>query len=488
MSFPELGAIVGGKYRLLRQLGEGGMATVFEVENTLTLKRAAIKWVHPQFADPAGGLSRLVHEARASSRVDHENVVNVYDVLEEGSSVFLVMELLEGEPLTCLLERADLPIHALIALLLSAMRGVAAAHAVGVVHRDIKPDNIFLAQTAGYDVSVAKVIDFGISKMFDPDTAHVTRSGITMGTPRYVSYEQLLGAGDVDARTDIYAFGVILYEALTGRPPYAGARSFGEQAIHFVTQVPIAPRLLRPAIPPALEAIVVRAIARDRDQRYPTMDALIRALEPFAEPAYCPSELRSLSADSESERAGQLTTADTTVGPMGNGLDSAAMAARLHSGSARPAPPRGSLPAHARRGRVAAVVGAGLAVIPLALWLRVSEPPKQGALAPGAPLPLSLASHADAGLPLPEAGAPSSVTDTRSELADSGASSAGRLAPTARVNSRGRVLRARAASETAAAPLLGATVPSERPGVDASAAANEGDARHRAGPVRRTEF
>jgi serine/threonine protein kinase len=147
---PELGTIVAGKYRLVRQLGEGGMATVFEVENTITLKRAALKWVHPQFSDPERGASRVVHEARATSRIHHENVVNVYDVIEDAGSIFLIMELLEGEPLSALLKRVALPIHALIELLLPALRGVSAAHAAGVVHRDIKPDNIFLAKVPGY--------------------------------------------------------------------------------------------------------------------------------------------------------------------------------------------------------------------------------------------------------------------------------------------------------------------------------------------------
>ena len=484
MSFPQLGAIVGGKYRLLRQLGEGGMATVFEVENTLTLKRAAIKWVHPQFADPAGGLSRLVHEARASSRINHENVVNVYDVLEEGSSVFLVMELLEGEPLTSLLERAELPIHALIGLLLSAMRGVAAAHAAGVVHRDIKPDNIFLAQTPGYDVSVPKVIDFGISKMFDPEAAHVTRSGITMGTPRYVSYEQLLGARDVDARTDVYAFGVILYEALTGRPPYAGARSFGEQAIHFVTQVPVAPRLLRPDIPRQLEAIVVHAIERDRDQRHASLDALIEELEPFSEPARYPVELKSLSADHASAVAGTLDVLGTTVGPNGEGLVSGALSARLRTGSARPAPQRSSLPARAQRSRVAIVLGACAALaVPLVLWRDAAAPER----APGAQASLPLAR--DAGHTLPAASAPTAVTDTRAQVADGGAESATLSAP-ARTPSPRRTLRSRAVA-LQQAPLLGPpprSAQSEPPSADAGAAPAEGDPRHRAGPVRRTEF
>ncbi|HVZ31628.1 MAG TPA: serine/threonine-protein kinase [Polyangiaceae bacterium] len=283
VSTPELDSIVGGKYRLVRALGAGGMGTVYEAENVLTLKRAAIKWLHPQFAGNEQAYQRVIHEARASSRIRHENVVDVYDVVHEGDSIFLVMELLIGEPLADLLAREPPALHELIALLLPAMRGLAAAHAAGVVHRDIKPENIFLAQKPGYSAPVPKIIDFGISKVFDPESANLTRSGVTMGTPKYVSYEQLVGARDVDPRTDVYAFGVILYEALTGRAPYDGAKTFGEQAIYFATTVPASPRALRPEVPEALDALVMRAIAKERDARWPSLDAFIESLEPFAQ-------------------------------------------------------------------------------------------------------------------------------------------------------------------------------------------------------------
>jgi serine/threonine protein kinase len=291
VSHPELGMVVGGKYRLLRQLGHGGMGTVFEVENTLTFKRAALKWLHPRFANSELARQRLIQEAQASSRVRHENVVDVYDVLEEGSSVFLVMELLEGEPLSERLARDRIPVHELIALLLPAMRGVAAAHAAGVLHRDVKPENIFLAREAGHGRVVPKIIDFGISKLVEGED--LTASGITMGTPRYASYEQLLGRRDVDARSDLYAFGVILYEALTGRAPYGGSGvSFGEQALRMTTDTPPAPRVLRPELPAALSAIVERATARDREQRHGSLQALIDALESFVVTTALPLELR----------------------------------------------------------------------------------------------------------------------------------------------------------------------------------------------------
>ena len=279
---PELGEILGGKYRILRILGEGGMGAVYEAENVLTLKRAAIKRLHAQLLAHDQGYQRVLHEARASARIRHRNVVDVYDVVSEGDAICLVMELLIGEPLSALIARGGLCLHDYVSLLLPAMEGVAAAHAVGVVHRDIKPENIFLVNEPGLPQPVPKVIDFGISKVTDPgDAPNLTRSGITMGTPRYVSYEQLVGAKNVDERADVYAFGVMLYEALTGRAPY-NANTFGQQAICFATTVPSRPRAVRSDVSEELDELVWRAIARNRDERFATMKDFIVALAPFA--------------------------------------------------------------------------------------------------------------------------------------------------------------------------------------------------------------
>jgi serine/threonine-protein kinase len=364
---PELGQVVGSKYRLLRELGRGGMATVFEAENTLTLKRAAVKWLHPQFHDEQRGLQRVIREARASSCVRHENVVDVYDVAEEGSSVYLIMELLQGEPLSAVLEREELRVHELIALLVPVMRGVAAAHAAGVVHRDIKPDNIFLAKVGSQERSVPKVIDFGISKVAESDPSNATRSGITMGTPRYASYEQLLGARDVDARTDVYAFGVILYEALTGLPPYGDAVSFAEQAVRFATQHPRPARALVPEVPAALDLLVQRALAKQRDDRTATMEELLLQLVPFADPA---QYTEPLIARSQAAARRRSTVADgrAHVTP-----PAAAPSDHLVRES-RPAPVRLGL--SRARARSVALTGMGLAAMAFALLAMRFEAPR----------------------------------------------------------------------------------------------------------------
>jgi len=311
---PNPETLFGGKYRTVRPLGEGGMGTVFEVENVLTQKRAAIKWLHPRLQTGPEFARRMLREARAMARIRHQNVVDVYDVLLEGNDICLVMELLEGELLSERLTRASVSIAEFLSWLLPAMRGVAAAHAVGVVHRDIKPENIFLSSEAGQAQPIPKVIDFGISKVFNPGEESATCSGVTMGTPRYVSYEQLRGLRDVDGRTDTYAFGVIMFEALTGRAPYQ-ADTLGQQAIQFVTSVPPAIGSLNPAIPEPLAARVERAISRDREQRYESLTELVDALTPLLTSEPSLTELKAFPPLPTTPRAGggQLAPASQTT-------------------------------------------------------------------------------------------------------------------------------------------------------------------------------
>jgi serine/threonine-protein kinase len=257
--------------------------------------------------------------------------VDIYDVVLEHDQVFLVMELLSGEPMSSFLTGGRHQLHEVIALLLPVMRGAAAAHAVGIVHRDIKPDNILLARDSDTGEIIPTLIDFGISRMLDAEEPRLTHSGTTMGTPRYVSFEQLCGRRDVDHRADVYAFGVIVYEAIVGRPPY-DASSFGEQAMNFVSSVPPAPRNVRPQVPALLNDVVSRAIEKDRDQRPASMNELIDGLAPFATlAAYPDGALQAIAPRINSVPTADCDASSTTL-HQGIGVPE-----RLGSGEQRPA-------------------------------------------------------------------------------------------------------------------------------------------------------
>jgi serine/threonine protein kinase len=278
----EPGAVIGGKYRLDRLLGQGGMGSVFAAENTLTGKQVAIKCMNDEIAASPEASQRFVREAKASARIRHPNVVDVYDVISENGASFLVMEYLEGEPLSALMLRETTQLSELIRLLVCAMRGVAAAHRMGVIHRDIKPENIFLAREGDDQQIVPKVLDFGISKLQGPQDIQLTAPGATLGTVLYMSTEQLRGAVDIDARADVYAFGVILYQAITGRAPFE-SETYSALIIQIMTEQAVPVKDVRPDVPTKLSQLVHAAMAKQREERVPSLDAFIAQLEPFAD-------------------------------------------------------------------------------------------------------------------------------------------------------------------------------------------------------------
>jgi eukaryotic-like serine/threonine-protein kinase len=283
-SLPSPGDILGGKYRLERLLGQGGMGAVFEATHLVTGKRVAIKCQLAREGSDAEAMSRFLREAQAAARVSHPNIVDVYDVGEASGTLYLVMQYLDGAPLSSLLGAGPLPIGAAVRTLISAMKGVQAAHRAGVVHRDLKPDNILLCRDAEGAATEPKVLDFGIAKVQSdqPSLApSLTQSGSVMGTVYYMSPEQAEDARRVDARTDIYALGVILYEVLTGARPFQGASLTA--VLLQISRGQFAPmRTLRMDVPEQLEAIVARAMAVDPVQRFQDIAAFIEALEPFA--------------------------------------------------------------------------------------------------------------------------------------------------------------------------------------------------------------
>jgi serine/threonine-protein kinase len=254
---------------------------VFAGVNQRTNKRVALKWIRPALAHTPEALARFGREALAAGRIHHPNVVTVFDVVEHQSATWLVMELLEGEPLSDILRRRkSLPFLEAAELLIPAMRGVAAAHARGVVHRDIKPENIFICVGSDDQRGEAKVLDFGVSKLSDgkvEDTS-ITSIGNLVGTPIYMAPELVRGSRDVDQRADVYALGVVLYELLAGRPPYQG-EVYSALAISIATTDPPHLRTLRPDVAPEVEGLVARAMARDVEWRYRDVPTFIRALE-----------------------------------------------------------------------------------------------------------------------------------------------------------------------------------------------------------------
>ncbi|MEY4514884.1 MAG: hypothetical protein RLZZ450_7006, partial [Pseudomonadota bacterium] len=209
---PNLGDVVADKYRLDRVLGEGGMSTVYAAANVITGKPVAIKWLQPEIIKDEEQSQRLLREAQATSSLDHPNVVNVFDVGRHAGALFLVMELLHGEPLSELLQRGPHDPYEIVRLMMPVLRGVHAAHRGGVVHRDLKPDNIFICRDPhGDEPREPKVLDFGISKLTDELTPgqELTREGTVFGTPQYMAPEQMRDARVADARSDVYALGVI---------------------------------------------------------------------------------------------------------------------------------------------------------------------------------------------------------------------------------------------------------------------------------------
>ncbi|MFW5739417.1 MAG: serine/threonine-protein kinase [Myxococcota bacterium] len=274
-----VGELLVGKYRLDMLLGSGGVGDVYRAQNTLMGRTVAIKLLKPEHATDENVVMRFLREARAANLARHPNVVDVLDVGRDDDGIpFIVQEFLEGVDLGEQLKRAQgpLPPRMVLDLMIPVVQAVGLAHARGVVHRDLKPENVFLAQLGGK--TVPKLLDFGISFVKpQPGDIRMTKTGMTVGTPAYMSPEQLEGTTGVDARTDVWALGVILYEALAGRLPFEGETSalmFAQ--IAWVDPLPL--REVAPRVPAALEQVVSRCLQRKIANRYPTAAELARDL------------------------------------------------------------------------------------------------------------------------------------------------------------------------------------------------------------------
>jgi serine/threonine-protein kinase len=279
---PLVGAVLDGKYSLVRLLGRGGMGEVYEARHVRIGRRVAVKFLHGELALRAGIASRFENEAKAAGGIEHENIAAVFDVgALPGGTQYLVMELLEGEDLRRVLSReGTLPLIRVADLLIQACNGLDAAHRQGIVHRDLKPANLFLTKRAnGKDL--LKVLDFGIAKLLDADgIVDATKTGTAVGTPQYMSPEQARGEREIGAQSDVFSLGVILYELLSGRRPYEG-ESLLEIVHKIVTQPPAPLEQVCPGLPGAVYDVVRKAMATEPSARFHGASELAEALEPF---------------------------------------------------------------------------------------------------------------------------------------------------------------------------------------------------------------
>ena len=277
-----VGDVVAGKYHVERVLGAGGMGIVVAATHVQLDRKVAIKFLLPAALANPDVVSRFSREARAASKIESEHVARVIDVgvLDSGAP-FMVMEYLEGRDLAARIgEHGGLSVEEMARYILQACEALAEAHAAGIVHRDLKPANLFLAQRADKSTSV-KVLDFGISKA-PVGTAGTTNTQAIMGSPHYMSPEQLMSSKHVDHRSDVWSLGIVMFEALTGSPPF-----LGEQMPEIVAKILQAPTPSvsekRPELPREIDVVIAKCTAKNPADRYPSIAQLARALAPFAQ-------------------------------------------------------------------------------------------------------------------------------------------------------------------------------------------------------------
>jgi len=271
------GTILGGRYRVRGILGSGGMAVVYEAEDAVLGRRVALKTLHERFAREPSFRARFKQEARAMASLDHENIVKVYDISQNGEAPFIVAELVEGRDVGRMLKEAPggrLKEEFVREIVRQLLRALAYAHRRGVIHRDVKPSNILVTHGG-----VVKVADFGIARIVEDDDRgrgrRESEPGEIVGSARYMSPEQLRGE-ETTPRSDVYSVGVLLYHCLTGRPPFSGdAKSVARQQL---SKEPTPPRRLRSDLSRGTEAVILKALQKRPEDRYPSASAMLDAL------------------------------------------------------------------------------------------------------------------------------------------------------------------------------------------------------------------
>lgn len=272
-----VGSVLAGRYEITRQIGQGGMGAVYEATHKLIGKRVAVKVLLDKYAERDQIVARLEQEARLASSIGHEHIIDITDFGQTNDGrTFVVMEYLEGESLAELLEReGTLPEQRILRIAHQIASALSAAHAKGILHRDVKPENVFIIKRKSTSEFV-KVVDFGISKSLKVeggDSPRLTQTGMVLGTPLYMSPEQARGDDELDERIDVYALGVIMYELATGEVPFQG-----NNYLNIISQVlnddPVPPRDVRPDLSPEFEAVCLKALAKEVEDRYESADEL----------------------------------------------------------------------------------------------------------------------------------------------------------------------------------------------------------------------
>jgi eukaryotic-like serine/threonine-protein kinase len=292
---PLIGTVVSDRYRIIRKVGEGGMGAVYQAEHALIEKRVALKVLFQDLTRRPDLVARFLQEAKSASRIRQENVIDISDFGQSGDGlVYIAMEFLDGQDLGKTL-RAEKSIPWLRGrpILMQITKALRAAHAQGIIHRDMKPENVFLVQREG-KVDFVKVLDFGIAKVVSADDnegPRLTQTGMIFGTPEYMSPEQAQGHPP-DHRLDVYAVGCIMYHMLTGSVPFTADSFMGILTKHLLEPV-VPPRQRRPdlGITAEVEAVCLRAMEKDREKRWPDMDAFYRALGAAGDAPFEPSNV-----------------------------------------------------------------------------------------------------------------------------------------------------------------------------------------------------
>jgi serine/threonine protein kinase len=343
-----------GSYRVSRLLGKGGMGAVYMAEHPVIGSRVAIKFLHPQYATDKKIVDRFFNEARAVNVIGHDNILKILDLnVTEDNRHYFVMEFLHGKPLQSLC-RAGTPVPLDVAgpIVLQVCDALGAAHDAGIVHRDLKPDNVYLINLKGKK-NFVKVVDFGIAKLTNVEGVSTgkTQTGMVMGTPAYMSPEQAGGRTQlIDARSDIYSVGVMMFQLATGRLPFPGS-AFGEVLIGHIQTPPPRPRDLNPAIPEAYETVILRTLQKRQEDRYQSMhelhDAIARVMEQQGISADLPPGDKSEEMETIASRTPSNPGGPRTPSQPGRSTDPRAAARRSSPPSVRPRPsaPRRTPPA-----------------------------------------------------------------------------------------------------------------------------------------------